>query len=232
MTARTPVAPAYGGRSRGRESVAREPGHDLLGDRDRGRSRGCRAAGAGAAASSASAGVGTSGSVFITFTSHSWRWASDHSRSRLVGLARSRSSPRLRPSRVSRSATSSTNETGSPASAYGAISPRTQSALSGSCRSHMSVKSNRVPEAAASSTIRWRNSLLSVLNAGVPKPKIRMSGSIVSWLRNSRKSVRSQTARPTVILPTAGGPKITTSSPCHGRPAGTSSRVDTGRRPS
>ena len=44
-------------------------------------------------------------------------------------------------------------------------------------------------------------------------PKIPTSGSIVSWLRKSRKSVRSQTARPTVILPTAGGPKITISSP-------------------
>ena len=44
-------------------------------------------------------------------------------------------------------------------------------------------------------------------------PKISASGSIVSWLRKSRKSVRSQTARPTVILPTAGGPKITISSP-------------------
>ena len=77
----------------------------------------------------------------------------------------------------------------------------------------MRVKINRVPDAAASSTMRWRNSLLSALNAGVPKPKILMSGSIVSWLRKSRKSVRSQTARPTVILPTAGGPKITISSP-------------------
>ena len=58
------------------------------------------------------------------------------------------------------------------------------------------MKINRVPEAAASSTMRWRNSLLSLLNAGVPKPKILMSGSMVSWLRKSRKSLRSQTARP------------------------------------
>ena len=32
---------------------------------------------------------------------------------------------------------------------------------------------------------------------------------MVAWLWNSRKSLRAATARPTVILPTAGGPKIT-----------------------
>src|SRR6185369_13856975 len=36
MTARTPVPPAYGGRSRGRESVGGEPGHDPVGGRLRG----------------------------------------------------------------------------------------------------------------------------------------------------------------------------------------------------
>ena len=65
------------------------------------------------------------------------------------------------------------------------------------------------------------------MNAGVPKPKILPRGSMVSWLRNSLKSLRSQTARPTVILPTAGGPKITTSSPAATR--GHANRVATGR---
>jgi hypothetical protein len=68
-------------------------------------------------------------------------------------------------------------------------------------------------DAAASSITRRRISPLSLVKDGVPMPKISDSGSIVWWLRKSLKSVRSQTARPTVILPTAGGPKITISSP-------------------
>jgi hypothetical protein len=75
------------------------------------------------------------------------------------------------------------------------------------------VKISRVPDRAASSITRRRNSPFSTRNGSVPKPKISISGSMVWWLWNSRKSLRAHTARPTVIFPTAGGPMTNSSSP-------------------
>jgi len=41
---------------------------------------------------------------------------------------------------------------------------------------------------------------------GVPKSNKRTTGSMLRWLWNTRRPVRAAIARPTVILPTAGGP--------------------------
>ena len=131
-----------------------------------------------------------------------------------ISSRRSAPPPCCAPGGSARSAYSSTKETRSPASTYGAISWRTSTASSCSSTFQTNVKISR------------RAGRCGLLDHPAPELGVEHQQTAASRSRRSPGAARScggcgtagsrceaHTARPTVILPTAGGTMISSSSP-------------------